>query len=147
MYVGVMFYGSWPLISKSCIDQVRYLTNCRDHASIPAHKSVIHVLHRFSLQNLLNNFGADDLSAFIARVFLFIQLITAFPFIVFVLRVQLMQFLFSSVWPRLVKPFRYSISLQTQLHTLSVKTWGVVLSCRHVIDGQCSSCSCMLIGC
>ncbi|XP_067951804.1 neutral amino acid transporter 9-like [Watersipora subatra] len=69
-YVGCAFYTTWPMISKDCIDQ-----------------------------NFLNNLLASDPLAFVSRIFVFIQMFTAYPLILYIMRVQLMNVLFQSVWP------------------------------------------------
>ncbi|KAG8195441.1 hypothetical protein JTE90_013893 [Oedothorax gibbosus] len=49
--------------------------------------------------NLLNNFRSNDLLAVITRVFLLFQIISLYPLIVYILRVQVMHFLFGSIYP------------------------------------------------
>ncbi|XP_015922770.1 sodium-coupled neutral amino acid transporter 9 homolog [Parasteatoda tepidariorum] len=49
--------------------------------------------------NLLNNFRSSDLLAVITRVFLLFQILTLFPLIVYILRVQLMHFAFGNIYP------------------------------------------------
>ncbi|XP_035216222.1 sodium-coupled neutral amino acid transporter 9 homolog [Stegodyphus dumicola] len=49
--------------------------------------------------NLLNNFRSNDLLAVITRVFLLFQVLTLYPLIVYILRVQIMHFAFGSIYP------------------------------------------------
>ncbi|XP_076347768.1 sodium-coupled neutral amino acid transporter 9 homolog [Tachypleus tridentatus] len=50
-------------------------------------------------ENILNNFSSSDLMAFLTRVFLLFQVLTLFPLILYVLRIQSMHFLFGSIYP------------------------------------------------
>ncbi|GFX24443.1 sodium-coupled neutral amino acid transporter 9 homolog [Trichonephila clavipes] len=49
--------------------------------------------------NLLNNFRSNDVMAVITRVFLLFQMWTLYPLIVYILRVQVMHFLFGTIYP------------------------------------------------
>ncbi|GFT11772.1 sodium-coupled neutral amino acid transporter 9 homolog [Nephila pilipes] len=69
LVIGAVFYVTFPF-EKSCIED-----------------------------NLLNNFRSDDLMAVITRVFLLFQMATLFPLIVYILRVQVMHFVFGSIYP------------------------------------------------
>ncbi|XP_022255064.1 sodium-coupled neutral amino acid transporter 9-like, partial [Limulus polyphemus] len=50
-------------------------------------------------ENILNNFSSSDLMAFLTRVFLLFQVLTLFPLILYILRIQSMHFLFGSIYP------------------------------------------------
>ncbi|PAA77180.1 hypothetical protein BOX15_Mlig026656g2 [Macrostomum lignano] len=67
--VGLVFYAVYPL-AKDCIEQ-----------------------------NLLDNIPSADVLAFTARIFLFVQMVTVFPLLMYILRAQLMHYLFHSVYP------------------------------------------------
>jgi len=54
------------------------------------------------LQNFLNNFQSSDIMAFIARIFLFFQMTTVFPLLIFIFRIQVFCALFGSIYPGLV---------------------------------------------
>uniref|UniRef100_UPI00358EADCE neutral amino acid transporter 9-like isoform X1 n=3 Tax=Myxine glutinosa TaxID=7769 RepID=UPI00358EADCE len=72
LYVGCLVFASFPVnpFSKSCIEQ-----------------------------NFLDNFPADDVSTFIARVCLLFQLMTVYPLLAFFIRVQLFTQLFGKSYP------------------------------------------------
>nr|BBG43568.1 solute carrier family 38 member 9 [Dugesia ryukyuensis] len=67
--IGVIFYVTFPL-SKDCIQD-----------------------------NLLNNLSQNDLLAFIGRIFLFFQILTVFPLLMYILRSQFMYFFFKKFYP------------------------------------------------
>ncbi|XP_067138929.1 sodium-coupled neutral amino acid transporter 9 homolog [Centruroides vittatus] len=67
--IGVVFYISFPL-EKHCI-----------------------------ADNFLNNFVSSDVFAVVTRVFLLFQMITLYPLIVYLLRVQFMHFMFGNIYP------------------------------------------------
>lgn len=69
MFVGILFYVSFPL-PKDCISS-----------------------------NLLNNLPSDDPLAVGARAFMLFQMITVFPLLAYIFRVQLLHAAFGSVWP------------------------------------------------
>ncbi len=52
-----------------------------------------------AFQNLLNNLLASDVFAFVGRIALFFQIITVFPLLMYVLRVQVMHLIFKQVYP------------------------------------------------
>ncbi|RZF40857.1 hypothetical protein LSTR_LSTR003367 [Laodelphax striatellus] len=68
-FVGLVLFIAFP-IAKSCIQD-----------------------------NILNNFLTGDLMTLIARFFLFFQLLTVFPLIVFMLRSQVLTMIFQSSYP------------------------------------------------
>lgn len=53
----------------------------------------------FFFQNFLNNFPSTDVFSIIARVFLFFQLLTVYPLISYMLRVQVFAALELSIYP------------------------------------------------
>ncbi|XP_061192567.1 neutral amino acid transporter 9-like isoform X1 [Saccostrea echinata] len=69
IYMGVMFYSSFPL-NKDCIED-----------------------------NLLNNIADTDTLAFVARIGLFFQMVCVFPLLLYIFRAQLLFSLFGDVWP------------------------------------------------
>ncbi|XP_070563041.1 neutral amino acid transporter 9-like isoform X2 [Ptychodera flava] len=71
-FVGVVFYISFPL-TKDCIES-----------------------------NLLDNFPSGDILAFVARICLLFQMITVFPLLIYIFRLQLMHTLFGAVYPGLL---------------------------------------------
>ncbi|XP_076309633.1 sodium-coupled neutral amino acid transporter 9 homolog isoform X8 [Tachypleus tridentatus] len=71
LFIGVLLYVTFPL-KKFCI-----------------------------ADNILNNFGSSDLMAFLTRLFLFFQVFTLFPLILYLLRIQAMHFLFGCIYPGL----------------------------------------------
>merc|ERR1719300_1997854 len=73
MLIGAAFYVSFPL-PKSCIED-----------------------------NLLNNFHKTDILTVAAKIFLFFQMITVFPLIMYLLRVSVLYPIFRKVWPGFVK--------------------------------------------
>ena len=68
-YIGILFYASFPL-PKHCI-----------------------------ADNLLNNFVNSDTWAFMARVFLLIQMTTTLPLLLFILKGQVLKCLFNTISP------------------------------------------------
>lgn len=70
--IGAAFYVAFPL-SKNCIED-----------------------------NLLNNFHKHDVLTVAAKIFLFFQMLTVFPLIMYLLRVSVMYQIFRTVWPGLV---------------------------------------------
>ena len=56
-------------------------------------------------QNLLNNFRSSDIMAFIARIFLFFQMTTVFPLLLFIFRIQVFSALFGVIYPGSVEHF------------------------------------------
>ncbi|XP_044132575.1 sodium-coupled neutral amino acid transporter 9 isoform X2 [Bufo gargarizans] len=72
MYVGVMVFGSFPSppLTKDCIEQ-----------------------------NFLDNFPSDDILSFIARIFLLFQMMTVYPLLGYLVRVQLLGHVFGNTYP------------------------------------------------
>jgi len=71
MLIGVSFYIAFPL-PKSCIED-----------------------------NLLNNFHKHDVLTVAAKIFLFFQMLTVFPLIMYILRVSVLYPIYRTVWPGL----------------------------------------------
>ncbi|XP_077863238.1 neutral amino acid transporter 9-like [Saccoglossus kowalevskii] len=71
-WVGVLFYISFPN-KKECIEA-----------------------------NLLDNFPSNDVMAFVARICLLIQMITVFPLLIYIFRLQFMHTLFGAVYPGII---------------------------------------------
>jgi len=71
MVIGAAFYVSFPL-PKNCIED-----------------------------NLLNNFHKTDVLTVAAKIFLFFQMMTVFPLIMYILRVSVLYPIFRTVWPGL----------------------------------------------
>ena len=71
MCLGVAFYITFPL-AKDCIED-----------------------------NFLNNFRKNDLLTVVARIFLFFQMMTVFPLIMYILRVSFIYPIFRNLWPGL----------------------------------------------
>nr|XP_006813416.1 PREDICTED: putative sodium-coupled neutral amino acid transporter 9-like [Saccoglossus kowalevskii] len=68
-WIGVVFYITFPL-EKNCIES-----------------------------NLLDNFPSADIMAFVGRLLLLFQLVTIYPLILYILRVQLLCPIFGTSWP------------------------------------------------
>jgi len=71
MLIGAAFYISFPL-PKNCIED-----------------------------NLLNNFHPTDVLTVAAKIFLFFQMMTVFPLIMYLLRVSVLYMIFKTIWPGL----------------------------------------------
>eukprot|EP00918_Siedleckia_nematoides_P045971 GHVU01100803.1.p1 GENE.GHVU01100803.1~~GHVU01100803.1.p1 ORF type:complete len:581 (+),score=22.61 GHVU01100803.1:81-1823(+) len=84
--VGVLFYTSFPL-QKACIED-----------------------------NFLNNFRSSDVAAFTARIFLFFQMITVFPLLMYLFRIQFMHVVFNNIYPG----FLHVIGLNTVLVSICI---------------------------
>ncbi|NXX96574.1 S38A9 protein, partial [Centropus bengalensis] len=72
LYVGVIIFASFPSppLSKDCIEQ-----------------------------NFLDNFPSDDIMSFVARIFLLFQMMTVYPLLGYLARVQLLKQLFGNAYP------------------------------------------------
>ncbi|XP_070563049.1 sodium-coupled neutral amino acid transporter 9 homolog [Ptychodera flava] len=86
MWIGVAFYSTFPL-QKDCIES-----------------------------NLLDNFPSADIMAIIARLLLLFQLVTIYPLLLYIMRVQLMNAMFGKSWPGL----KYIIVLNLAIVCLCV---------------------------
>ncbi|KAG8429309.1 hypothetical protein GDO86_020554, partial [Hymenochirus boettgeri] len=72
VYVGVMVFASFPSppLAKQCIEE-----------------------------NFLDNYPSNDILAFIARIFLLFQMMTVYPLLGYLVRVQLLGHVFGDVYP------------------------------------------------
>ncbi|XP_068780858.1 neutral amino acid transporter 9 isoform X6 [Struthio camelus] len=72
LYVGVIIFASFPSppLSKECIEQ-----------------------------NFLDNFPSNDIMSFVARIFLLFQMMTVYPLLGYLARVQLLGQVFGNVYP------------------------------------------------
>ncbi|XP_039211574.1 sodium-coupled neutral amino acid transporter 9 isoform X2 [Crotalus tigris] len=72
LYVGVLIFGSFPSppLSKECIEQ-----------------------------NFLDNFPSNDIMSFLARIFLLFQMVTVYPLLGYLARVQFLGHVFGNVYP------------------------------------------------
>jgi len=86
LFVGAVFYAAFPL-TKSCI-----------------------------ADNLLDNISSHDLMAFLARVFLFFQIVTVCPLLYYIFRIQFMYYLFGSIYPG----FKHVLFMNMAIMTISI---------------------------
>ena len=91
MLIGGAFYICFPL-PKFCIEDVSKIFYC-------FHNLNGYKYQHCHQQNLLNNFHASDVLTVAAKVFLFFQMMTVFPLIMYLLRVSVLYPLFQTVWP------------------------------------------------
>ncbi|XP_048359041.1 sodium-coupled neutral amino acid transporter 9 [Sphaerodactylus townsendi] len=72
LYVGVLIFAAFPSppLSKECIEQ-----------------------------NFLDNFPSDDITSFFGRIFLLFQMVTVYPLLGYLARVQLLGHVFGNVYP------------------------------------------------
>uniref|UniRef100_A0A8C3VMB6 Neutral amino acid transporter 9 n=1 Tax=Catagonus wagneri TaxID=51154 RepID=A0A8C3VMB6_9CETA len=72
LYIGVLVFASFPSppLSKDCIEQ-----------------------------NFLDNFPSSDILSFIARIFLLFQMMTVYPLLGYLARVQLLGHIFGDIYP------------------------------------------------
>ncbi|XP_070791983.1 neutral amino acid transporter 9 [Pituophis catenifer annectens] len=72
LYVGVLIFASFPSppLSKECIEQ-----------------------------NFLDNFPSNDMMSFLARIFLLFQMVTVYPLLGYLARVQFLGHVFGNVYP------------------------------------------------
>lgn len=54
----------------------------------------------FTPQNFLDNFPSSDVMVFVARTFLLFQMVTVYPLLGYLVRVQLMGQIFGNYYPR-----------------------------------------------
>ncbi|XP_054843187.1 neutral amino acid transporter 9 isoform X2 [Eublepharis macularius] len=73
LYVGVLIFAAFPSppLTKECIEQ-----------------------------NFLDNFPSDDVMSFLGRIFLLFQMMTVYPLLGYLARVQLLGHVFGNVYPR-----------------------------------------------
>ncbi|XP_053557260.1 sodium-coupled neutral amino acid transporter 9 isoform X2 [Bombina bombina] len=74
VYVGIMVFATFPSppLAKECIQQ-----------------------------NFLDNFPSNDVLVFVARIFLLFQMMTVYPLLGYLVRVQLLGHIFGSIYPSL----------------------------------------------
>lgn len=98
-FVGLVFYVTFPHF-KTCIKD-----------------------------NLLDNFPARDVLAFAARLFLLFQMITLFPLLVYIIRVQVMDPLFKSAYPSVIHVLCLNFILLTVcvLFAIFLPSIGVII--------------------
>lgn len=72
LYIGILVFASFPSppLSKDCIEQ-----------------------------NFLDNFPSNDILSFIARIFLLFQMMTVYPLLGYLARVQLLGHVFGDIYP------------------------------------------------
>ncbi|MEE6517847.1 hypothetical protein FKM82_028359, partial [Ascaphus truei] len=72
VYVGVMVFAAFPSppLTKECIQQ-----------------------------NFLDNFPSNDIMSFVARIFLLFQMMTVYPLLGYLVRVQLLGHVFGNIYP------------------------------------------------
>ncbi|XP_060617479.2 neutral amino acid transporter 9 [Anolis sagrei] len=84
LYVGVLIFAAFPSppLSKECIEQ-----------------------------NFLDNFPSNDIMSFLARIFLLFQMITVYPLLGYLARVQLLGHIFGNVYPSFVHVFILNLAI------------------------------------
>ncbi|NXW08136.1 S38A9 protein, partial [Fregetta grallaria] len=84
LYVGVIIFASFPSppLSKECIEQ-----------------------------NFLDNFPSDDIMSFVARIFLLFQMMTVYPLLGYLARVQLLRQFFGNAYPSVFHVFVLNIAI------------------------------------
>ncbi|TWW66834.1 Sodium-coupled neutral amino acid transporter 9 [Takifugu flavidus] len=106
LYVGVLIFAAFPSppLSKECIEPVRpaflLLDDTGRFLSFIQHDPAVMISPAFfALQNFLDNFPSSDIMVFVARSFLLFQMITVYPLLGYLVRVQLMGQIFGSHYP------------------------------------------------
>ncbi|XP_053304023.1 sodium-coupled neutral amino acid transporter 9 [Spea bombifrons] len=84
IYVGIMVFASFPSppLTKECIQQ-----------------------------NFLDNFPSSDILAFIARIFLLFQMMTVYPLLGYLVRVQFLGHVFGKTYPSIVHVLALNITV------------------------------------
>nr|XP_060617479.1 neutral amino acid transporter 9 [Anolis sagrei ordinatus] len=84
LYVGVLIFAAFPSppLSKECIEQ-----------------------------NFLDNFPSNDIMSFLARIFLLFQMITVYPLLGYLARVQLLGHIFGNVYPSFLHVFILNLAI------------------------------------
>ncbi|KAI8774225.1 sodium-coupled neutral amino acid transporter 9 [Biomphalaria glabrata] len=112
------------LLIAYCLVCITYtLIGAVFYASFPLHKSCIE-------DNFLNNIASVDIMAFVARIGLFFQMLCVLPLLTFIIRAQLLHFLFRSVWPSL----KHVVLLNIIIVALSVVFAVFLPSIGHIIS-------------
>ena len=76
-------------------------------------------------QVFLDNLPSSDVMTFVARVCLLFQLVTVFPLVIYIIRVQFMLYFFGNIYPRCV-------------HSLAILLCSVYLSICSALTGRIS---------
>ncbi|XP_013373855.1 PREDICTED: sodium-coupled neutral amino acid transporter 9 isoform X2 [Chinchilla lanigera] len=95
LYIGVLVFASFPSppLSKDCIEQ-----------------------------NFLDNFPSGDILSFIARIFLLFQMMTVYPLLGYLARVQLLGHVFGDVYPSIFHVLIFNIIIVGA---------GVIMACFY----------------
>lgn len=95
LYIGVLVFASFPSppLSKDCIEQ-----------------------------NFLDNFPSSDILSFIARIFLLFQMMTVYPLLGYLARVQLLGHVFGDVYPSI---------FHVLIFNLFIVGAGVIMACFY----------------
>ncbi|XP_064336747.1 neutral amino acid transporter 9 isoform X3 [Camelus dromedarius] len=95
LYIGILVFASFPSppLSKDCIEQ-----------------------------NFLDNFPSSDILSFIARIFLLFQMMTVYPLLGYLARVQLLGHIFGDVYPSI---------FHVLILNLVIVGAGVIMSCFY----------------
>ncbi|XP_019497013.1 PREDICTED: sodium-coupled neutral amino acid transporter 9 isoform X1 [Hipposideros armiger] len=95
LYIGVLVFASFPSppLSKDCIEQ-----------------------------NFLDNFPSSDILSFIARIFLLFQMMTVYPLLGYLARVQLLGHVFGDIYPSI---------FHVLILNLIIVGAGVIMACIY----------------
>ncbi|CAI9156359.1 unnamed protein product [Rangifer tarandus platyrhynchus] len=95
LYIGILVFASFPSppLSKDCIEQ-----------------------------NFLDNFPSSDILSFIARIFLLFQMMTVYPLLGYLARVQLLGHVFGDVYPSI---------FHVLIFNLFIVGAGVIMACFY----------------
>ncbi|XP_049624106.1 sodium-coupled neutral amino acid transporter 9 [Suncus etruscus] len=95
LYIGVLVFASFPSppLSKDCIEQ-----------------------------NFLDNFPSSDILSFIARIFLLFQMMTVYPLLGYLARVQLLGHIFGDIYPSI---------FHVLILNLLIVGAGVIMACFY----------------
>ncbi|XP_004678371.1 PREDICTED: sodium-coupled neutral amino acid transporter 9 [Condylura cristata] len=95
LYIGVLVFASFPSppLSKDCIEQ-----------------------------NFLDNFPSSDILSFIARIFLLFQMMTVYPLLGYLARVQLLGHIFGDIYPSI---------FHVLILNLCIVGAGVIMACFY----------------
>ncbi|XP_004608492.2 neutral amino acid transporter 9 isoform X1 [Sorex araneus] len=95
LYIGVLVFASFPSppLSKDCIEQ-----------------------------NFLDNFPSSDILSFIARIFLLFQMMTVYPLLGYLARVQLLGHVFGDIYPSI---------FHVLILNLLIVGAGVIMACFY----------------
>ncbi|KAG8519815.1 Sodium-coupled neutral amino acid transporter 9 [Galemys pyrenaicus] len=95
LYIGILVFASFPSppLSKDCIEQ-----------------------------NFLDNFPSSDILSFIARIFLLFQMMTVYPLLGYLARVQLLGHVFGDIYPSI---------LHVLILNVLIVGAGVIMACFY----------------